>query len=224
MTNSLSQLWDIPSSSWNDRTQTIYTNNPSGTVNQAIFQTWNIALSTWENTQRTTYKNFGSVETIPVLVLPEIVKNSKGQLSTGEILENKLRYYRYTSTGKVLEAQKENGSIICYIYDHDKKNIISMIENATFSQIASQLGLTINELENIAPIGYSPLAAIEGLRTTLTNAMVTTYTYNSNDQITSITDPKGDKVNYQYDIFQRLIRIIDKNGSTLSENEYHYKP
>jgi YD repeat-containing protein len=175
-------------------------------------------------TQRTTYKNFGSVETIPVLVLPEIVKNSKGQLSTGEILENKLRYYRYTSTGKVLEAQKENGSIICYIYDHDMKNVIAMIENATFSQIASQLGLTITELENIAPIGYSPLAAIEGLRTTLTNGMLTTYTYNSNDQITSITDPKGDKVNYQYDIFQRLIRIIDKNGSTLSENEYHYKP
>ena len=98
-----------------------------------------------------------------------------------------------------------------------------MIENATFSQIASQLGITTTELENIAPIGYTPIASIEGLRATLSNAMITTYTYNSNDQITTVTDPKGDKVSYQYDVFKRLIRIIDKNGNVLTENEYHYK-
>lgn len=175
-------------------------------------------------TQRTTYKNFGTAETNPNLVLPEFVKYSKGQLLTGEVLENKLKYLRYTlATGRVLEAQKENGTTICYLYDNTKKNVIAMIENATFSQIATQLGITTAELENIAPIGYTPIASIEGLRATLGNAMITTYTYNSNDQITSITDPKGDKVSYQYDVFKRLIRIIDKNGNVLTENEYHYK-
>jgi YD repeat-containing protein len=39
----------------------------------------------------------------------------------------------------------------------------------------------------------------------------------------SITDPKGDKMTYIYDDFNRLKEIRDKNNNILSENEYHYR-
>ena len=45
LTANFSQLWDVPSNSWNDKTQNIYTNNPNGTVNQSVNQVWNTITS-----------------------------------------------------------------------------------------------------------------------------------------------------------------------------------
>ncbi len=39
----------------------------------------------------------------------------------------------------------------------------------------------------------------------------------------SITDPKGDKMTYIYDDFNRLKEVRDKNNNILFENEYHYR-
>lgn len=174
--------------------------------------------STRISTQRITYKDFGSNR-----ILPEFIKNRKGVISPNNELENKVVYVKYTSTQKVLEAKKEGGSSICYLYDHEKKNAIAMIENATFSQIAATLGISETDLENISQAGNPPLPAIEALRTSLPTAMITTYTYNSRDLLTSIVDPKGNRTTYQYDMFNRLVKVRDNEGNVISENEYHYK-
>jgi len=53
--------------------------------------------------------------------------------------------------------------------------------------------------------------------------MVTTYTYIPLVGVSTITDPKGDKITYTYDAFNRLQSVKDKDGNILTENEYRYK-
>jgi YD repeat-containing protein len=172
-------------------------------------------------TTRTTYKFFDNNN-----VLPEIVKYAKGDIDANNPFENKVTYLKYTSTLKVLEMNKFGGEKICYLYDHDRRNIIAVIENANLQQLAIALGINENDLENFSSIGSSsaPNSAIENLRNSLPGTMITTYTYNSNDQITSIIDPKASKTSYQYDIFQRLVSIRDNNGNVIKENEYYFRP
>jgi hypothetical protein len=57
LTNSLLQSWDYISS-WNDSSQTNYTNNPDGTVSQAVTQMWNV--NTWKDVSRITNTYAGS--------------------------------------------------------------------------------------------------------------------------------------------------------------------
>jgi YD repeat-containing protein len=54
--------------------------------------------------------------------------------------------------------------------------------------------------------------------------MITTYTHIPLIGVSTITDPKGDKITYTYDAANRLQNVKDKNDNILSENEYHYKP
>jgi YD repeat-containing protein len=58
----------------------------------------------------------------------------------------------------------------------------------------------------------------------LQNAMVSTYIHKPLVGVTSVTDPKGDTQTYEYDGFNRLKVVRDKEGNKLSENEYHYRP
>ena len=65
--------------------------------------------------------------------------------------------------------------------------------------------------------------ALNALRTAFPDAMVTTYTYDPLVGITSMTDPKGYTVYYEYDDFNRLQRVKDQDGYIMSENKYYYR-
>lgn len=54
LTNTLSQTWDVPTLSWTDVSQSIFTNNPDGTANQVVTQMWD-GVSDWNNISRVTY-------------------------------------------------------------------------------------------------------------------------------------------------------------------------
>jgi len=53
--------------------------------------------------------------------------------------------------------------------------------------------------------------------------MVTTYTYDPLIGVTSVTDPRGYTMYYEYDEFQRLEFVKDEDGNIYSENQYNYK-
>ena len=53
LTNQLVQLWDGSSSSWKNSSQTNYTNNVNGTIQQLIQQSW-LTTGAWSNSQRAT--------------------------------------------------------------------------------------------------------------------------------------------------------------------------
>jgi len=162
--------------------------------------------------QRTLFKDWGSN-----VVLPEQVHTQKGTTSS---LEDRLTYHSYDDNGNPLEVSRADGARISYIWGYNKKFPIAKIENASYTEIATVLGISKTVLKNY---DESNLTAIENLRSSFPKAMISTYVYNPLVGVTSMTDPSGYRMSYEYDTYNRLKRVKDQDGNIVSENAYHYK-
>ena len=176
------------------------------------------------STQRTNYKDWGNN-----IVLPKDIQSLKGVYNnSSNTLEDRITYHDYDDKGNPIEVSKTGGSHIYYIWGYSQQYPIAKLENFTSSQAAGIQG-TINAA--IAASNNDDSTADENaLRTALNNlrnaasgAMVTTYTYDPLIGVTSMTDPKGYTMYYEYDEFNRLKQVKDADGKILSKNEYHYK-
>lgn len=136
-------------------------------------------------------------------------------------LEKKFTYDSYDSKGNVSQYTQENGISVTIIWGYDKTQPIAKIENANLAQVAAALGTTTTTLQTT--YNETNLSALNGLRSLLPSAMVTTYMYLPLIGVSKITDPKGDISTYTYDVNNRLKNVKDKNGNVLSEYQYHYK-
>lgn len=162
------------------------------------------------STQETVYKDWGNG-----VLLPELLKTSKGN-NTAEV---RTRYNKVDNTnGNPLELQQEGGAIISYIWGYNKTLPIAKIENATNAQIQTVLGIS-----TITALTEADLPAINGLRISLPNAMVTTFTHKPLIGVETITDPKGYIITYHYDPLNRLEKVTDADAKIVTENLYHYR-
>src|SRR5690606_14119457 len=86
--------------------------------------------------QRTNYKDWTNN-----IVLPIDVQNLKGIYSNpSNILQDRITYVDYdTTNGNPLEISKADGTHIVYIWGYSKQYPIAIIENATYSQVSSQV-------------------------------------------------------------------------------------
>ena len=176
--------------------------------------------------RRTNYKEWYTNK-----VWPEYIQTLKGVYnSSTNTLEDRLTFHSYYSNGNIKEASPANGAHSVYIWGYNESLPITKIENVTYGQVSSQVAnlQTKSDADNdrtIGPIGLEGdlRTALTALRTSLPQAMVTTYTYDPLIGITSITDPKGNITYYEYDEFNRLWQVKDSDGKILSENQYHYK-
>lgn len=148
-------------------------------------------------------------------------------------LEKKLTYDSYDNKGNVTQYTLENGTNVSIIWGYNKTQPIAKIENLAYNSIPVS---TIDNLQNKSNADNDSCTtmpcsgneenlriALNALRSTYPDAMITAYTYNPLIGVTSITDPKGDIVYYSYDTFGRLQLVKDKAGNILSENQYNYK-
>lgn len=160
------------------------------------------------------------------IVLPGITKAAKGN----DALEERLLYNDYEN-GKPIHISKKDGPDVSYIWGYNDQYPIAKIENLPYSAIPAS---TITDLKNksnedndncSSPTCNEEIlrAALKDIQSAFPNAVITTYTYDPLVGVTSITDPRGYTIFYEYDELQRLKNVKDPQENILSNNVYHYK-
>ncbi|MEE4001699.1 RHS repeat domain-containing protein [Tenacibaculum sp. FZY0031] len=172
------------------------------------------------STQRTNYNNFNG------FYLPEIIQTAKDSQS----LEDRIIYHTYNDKGNPREVSKKDGTKIYYLWGYQQTQPIAKIENYTDTELANIQSLIDAAVS--ASNNDTDTASENNLRTALNNirnnanmvnSQVTTFTYDPLVGVTSITDPRGQTISYEYDDFNRLKFIKDADGNLLKEHKYHYK-
>jgi YD repeat-containing protein len=172
-----------------------------------------LQVDTYENQdllsrQRTNFKTLGNI------TLPATMQTSKAN----DPLENRIVYHRYDSKGNPIEISNVAGVHIVYLWGYNNLYPVAKIENTTYAAIEAlaDFGTGFFIKYGLSPAQEVALRAIP-------NAMITTFTHEPLVGLTSVTDPKGYKTTYEYDSFNRLSQVKDKDGNILNKNEYKYK-
>jgi YD repeat-containing protein len=129
--------------------------------------------------------------------------------------------FLYSSGNQLREIVKDDAQKIVLLYNAYDEPVVK-IENASYSDIVGVIGQTI--IDRIAKsfvVSASDMATINTLRSLLSNAMVSTYTYAPLIGMVTATDPRGITTNYTYDTFNRLMNIQNDDRKILNEYRYH---
>ncbi|MDL2142608.1 DUF5977 domain-containing protein [Flavobacterium tructae] len=153
------------------------------------------------------------------LLLPKFIYANKGLDNIDLNSDKKIVYDKYDEKGNILQYTIESGTPVAIIWGYNKSQPIAKIENATYAELEALPGFGA---------GFTILESLSSdqesiLRNNLSEAMVTTYTYNPLVGITSVTDPKGIPTYYGYDSFGRLQYVKDQNLYVLQRYCYNYK-
>ncbi len=174
------------------------------------------------NTQRTDYKDWGNNK-----IFPQEVLVAKG----ANPLEPRVTYTSYDGFGNPRQVAKADGTPITYIWGYNHQYPVAKLENTTYNAVSSY----VNNIESKSNLDADHTMgdsgsegalrqALNSLRTALpSDVMITTYTYDPMIGVTSMTDPRGYTVYYEYDTYNRLQYVRDAQGKLVSENKYHYK-
>jgi len=162
---------------------------------------------------------------------PVFSQKSFANGKTYSSIETKYSVNSFDDFGNALEVSRPDGIPICYVYGYDKRYPIAKIENASYTNMTTSQYIAISEAQLASNNDSYNTSVNENLlryklsvlKNTFPNAMVTTYTYDPLIGVTSITDPKGYIMYYEYDDFNRLKQVKDADGNILSKNEYNYK-
>ncbi|MCX2679346.1 hypothetical protein OOZ15_05270 [Galbibacter sp. EGI 63066] len=161
------------------------------------------------------YMNTGNA---PLLKTVEYTKGDKQYFN--------LTIDKYNMDGNIIQYHKGDGVPVTVIWGYGDKYPVAKIENADYSQIYhGTIGLNMNVINSTLTSDTAMRDELNKLRThsSMKNTLVTTYTYRPLIGMTSTTDPKGNTTYFEYDDFNRVKQIKDKNLNILSDNYYHYK-
>jgi YD repeat-containing protein len=164
---------------------------------------------------RTNYDKFNSNQFFPKSIEQQIGDNP---------INVKQRFNSYNTYGNLTEAQQLNGIKVSYLWGYNGQYPVAQVSNSDYVTVSSII--TQAQIDAAATTGDAALRTLlNTLRTDsrLKNTQATAYTYTPSVGITSITDPKGETAYYEYDGFQRLMNVKDKDGNIVKQTNYHYK-
>ncbi len=150
----------------------------------------------------------------------ETLINSQGELIYSDY-EVKNYYDEYDAHGNPLQHHEADNINITYLFGYNYSYPIAKIENSTYSEVEANIGCTYEQLQE--KTGTELMTVFDNLRTALSNAFITSYTFISLVGLETETDPSGITTYYYYDSFNRLETIKDHNGNIIKHIDYHYK-
>jgi 20S proteasome alpha/beta subunit len=171
------------------------------------------------------------IKTADNLLLPKFVYAKKGEGDIDKSVDKKITYDQYDNKGNVLQYTPESGSPVAIIWGYNQTQPIAKIENVIYTTISSGTITNLQALSDADNDNCSSGSCKEQLlrnglntfRSSLLDAMITTYTYNPLIGVTSITDAKGLSSYYEYDSVNRLLIIKDQDLNILQRYCYNYK-
>ena len=135
--------------------------------------------------------------------------------------------YKYNKQGNISEIIMKDGSHVVYLCSYRGLYPIAEIKNSTYQEVEQILKKSVIESLAKADLPNIDMEKIEGLRSQMPNAHVTTYTYEPLVGIKSITTPNGSRIYYEYDVAGRLMSkyMLNANGNreTIEQYDYNYK-
>ncbi|MBC9930406.1 RHS repeat domain-containing protein [Chitinophaga qingshengii] len=144
---------------------------------------------------------------------------SGGGVTMDRRYEPRLIFDLYDAAGNVLQQHKVNDEPESFIWGYGNSYPVAAIKGMSYSAVSGLVNvLAINNLYNETQIRNSlaPLRTLDG-------AMSTIYTFRPQVGMTSMTDPSGRTIYYEYDGFGRLTVIRDKDGKILKQTDYKYQ-
>ncbi|MDC8005147.1 hypothetical protein POV27_13885 [Aureisphaera galaxeae] len=163
-------------------------------------------------TQKTLLQDSGG------LILPQSIQVSR----RGDAPETRVQFEAYDSEGNPVQMKKANGTPTVYIWGYDFRLPVAKIENATYNQMSLISGFDLTGVNNSVSSSFIA-GEIDELRQALPESMVTTFVYNEQMMVSTITDPRGYQSHFFYDDENRLQHVEDQDGHVLSNNEYNYR-
>lgn len=199
---------------------------------------------------------------------------SNGTFVKNSSYENRIKFLKYDSQGRLLRQALENGPPVSYQWGYNGQYPVAQVMNAANNDIffdsfeegdgnsasgdaktgrysfSGAYNKTLSGLDNgaytltywskvngswnlmtnanitVSNSSYTislPSGQVDDVRFYPSAAQMTTWTYNPLIGITSMTDPKCMTSYYEYDGFQRLMNIKDKDGNIVKHIDYHYQ-
>ncbi|MFC4634060.1 hypothetical protein ACFO3O_09085 [Dokdonia ponticola] len=144
----------------------------------------------------------------------------------------KASYQLDVSTGGGTPSVLDRVNEVTYIWGYDNRYPIAKIVNASYSEVSSYVTslVSLAQADNDRTFGYlgnegALRQALDVMRNdpALSHTQISSYTYDPLIGVTSMTDPRGYTMYYEYDTLYRLQSVKDATGNILTRNEYNYK-
>ncbi|WP_271783017.1 hypothetical protein [Aquimarina algiphila] len=151
-----------------------------------------------------------------------ILPVSKSYQKGNEIAITREKFNQYDDYGNLLEYQTDKDIPVSILWGYNYQYKIAMIFGYTYQDCMAALGVdNTSYLQNLSNTDLE--IELDKLRQNLSKAQIHTYLHEPLVGIKKSTDEKGISSKYEYDGFNRLTKIRDKDEYLISENTYNYK-